>query len=361
LRAAVCGPATPANSGGLVIGTVRRASDLKPVSGVAVVAEWLEYTFGNAGVSRRTPRKVATTGDNGWFAICNVPSPGSLTLVANRLLDSTDVIEVDVAADGYARRELYLGSARTITVGDTTRPILTPRDSIQRANTANAPRRVHVGDGQITGVAIAAETGQPLPGAQVAIVGGPQTRTNERGEFALTDAPMGTRVLEVRAVGFYPTRQVVNVINRAPSVKVELQTFKAVLATVKVTAANERYRRLEEFKERVKTGQGRYLTAEDIEKRQVVQVSDLFRNMSGVYLEGSSASDSVLMRSAMGERCAPTFYLNGSRLDGLTVSDIDVMVRVKEVAGVETYMAGTVPLLYQPAMTGCGVILIWTK
>jgi len=67
------------------------------------------------------------------------------------------------------------------------------------------------------------------------------------------------------------------------------------------------------------------------------------------------------MRSAMGDRCVPTFYLNGSRLDELTISDIDVMVRPREIAGIETYMPGTVPLQFQPPMTGCGVILIWTK
>ena len=213
----------------------------------------------------------------------------------------------------------------------------------------------------MSGIAIAAETAQPVAGAQVSISGGPPTRTNEAGEWVVNDAATGTRVLEVRAVGFYPLRQVVNVVPGAPSIRVALETFKAVLSTVKVTAAYDKYRRLEEFKERARSGQGRYLSAEDIQKRQLTLASELFRDISGVYLDGASASDTVMMRSAMGDRCAPTFYINGSRLDAISVSDIDAMVRPSEIAGVETYMAGTVPLQYQPPMTGCGVILIWTK
>ena len=356
LRATICGPATPANSGGLLVGTVRRANDHKTASDVAVVAEWIEYSIGRGGVSRRTPRKVATTGSNGWFAICNVPSPGSMTLVATRGRDSTDVIEVDVTADGYARRELYLGTARTVTVGDTTRAAAT-RDSTLRA----APRQIHVGDGHISGRAIAQENGQPLAGAQVQVVGGPQTRANERGEWSLNDAPTGTRVIEVRAVGYYPTRQVVNVVDRAPPVHVELLTFKAVLSTVKVTASYDRYRRLEEFKERSKTGVGRFMTAEDIAARRLIVSSDLFRNMSGIYLDGTSVDAMVSMRSITSENCTPTFYLNGMRMEALAVGDIDAMVRPSEIAGIEWYMPGTAPLEFQPAMTGCGSILIWTK
>ena len=220
---------------------------------------------------------------------------------------------------------------------------------------------MRLGDGRLNGTVIAAESGQPLADAQVAIADGPRTRANERGEWALTEVPAGTRVLEVRSVGFYPMRQVVDVVDFAPPVRVELLTFKAVLNTVKVTASYDRYRRLEEFKERAQSGQGRYMTAEDIAKRQLIVTSDLFRNVSGVYLDGSSAEDTVMMRSPLGEKCPPTFYLNGSRFDAITISDIDVMVRPKEIAGIEVYMPGTVPMQYQPPMTGCGSILIWTK
>lgn len=361
LRAAICGRPSATNDGGLLIGTVRRANDRKPASGVSVAAEWIEYSISRGGVSRRTPRRVATTNESGWFAICNVPSPGSMTIIASRDADSTDVIELEVAADGVVRRELYLGSARTVVLADTARPAAATGDSTRRAGAPAPTRRIHLGEGRLSGTVIAAETGAPLSGAQVAIPNGPQTRTNVRGEWALGEVPAGTRVLEVRAVGFYPARQTVDVVDDAAPVRVEMQTFTAVLNTVKVTASYDRFRRTEEFKERARSGQGRYLTADDIAKRQLVVASDIFRNMSGVYLDGHNIEDRVKMRDITGDRCAPTFYLNGSRIDSLTVSEIDIMVRPREIAGIETYMPGTVPLQFQPPMTGCGSILIWTK
>ena len=363
LRNAICGPPSTANSGGVVIGIVRKAIDREPAVGVTVAAQWLEYSIGRGGVERRTPRRVATTRESGWFAICNVPSPGSLTLTASRGADSTDVIEVEVGADGYLRRELTIGASRTVAIAETKADTM-KRDSVQRGGVGAPPpppRRIHVGDGRLSGTVFAADGGQPLAAAQVGIVNGPQTRTTERGEWLLTDAPAGTRTLEVRAVGYYPVRQAVDVVEGAPPVRVQMQTFKAVLATVKVTASYDRFRKLEEFKERSRTGAGRYMTADDIAKRQLVVMSDLFRNMPGLYLDGTSADAQILMRGVFEDRCVPTIYINGSPMEGLTVSDIDVMVRPSEVAGIETYTPGTAPLQFQSALGGCGSIVIWTK
>ena len=61
LKAAICGTSPAANSGGLMVGNVRLARDGKPASGVTVAAEWIEYSISRGGVSRRTPRRVATT------------------------------------------------------------------------------------------------------------------------------------------------------------------------------------------------------------------------------------------------------------------------------------------------------------
>ncbi len=197
LSAAVCGAPSRINSAALLFGIVRDARSHEPVAGVTVAGEWVELSLGSSGVVRRTPRRVVTTRENGWFAICNVPSPGTVTLTASRNADSTDVIEVDVPADGFLRRELYLGDARTAVVNDNAR----------RGDTQTTQKRAfHVGDGRLRGTVVASNNGKPLVNAQVGITNGPTTRTNERGEWTLTAAPAGTRALEVRAVGYYPAR-----------------------------------------------------------------------------------------------------------------------------------------------------------
>ena len=86
---------------------------------------------------------------------------------------------------------------------------------------ADATRRaVRAGIGRVSGIVRAIAGGRPLAGAQVSFVDGPSTRANARGEWTLSDAPSGTRTLEVRALGYYPERRVVDVVDGAPSVAV---------------------------------------------------------------------------------------------------------------------------------------------
>src|SRR5205814_3737081 len=138
---------------------------------------------------RHTQRLVTTTWDTGWFAMCNVPSPGAMFLLAQRGADSTDLIEVQVPASGFLRRDLYLGSARNIS-GDTAR---------RADNVAFPMPATHTVNARLYGTVVTAAEGAPLAGALVSLTDGPQTRTNERGQWTLVDAPIGTRMVEVRA------------------------------------------------------------------------------------------------------------------------------------------------------------------
>jgi hypothetical protein len=219
---------------------------------------------------------------------------------------------------------------------------------------------------------------RPLAGAQVRIAGA-EARANERGEWTLPDAPNGTRMLEVRAVGFYPERRVVDVVAGLGPIPVELSTMKAVLDTVRVTAPRLRDRVRAGFDQRVRTGLGRYMTAAEIARRPAVYASDLFRTMPGLRL--GSASDTlqsdmvtliapddvktserrVLMRGIAGDWCAPSIYLDGALVDRLTADDIDAWVRPGDIAGIEVYTEATVPAQYQRGRRGCGSILIWRK
>ena len=120
LRTAICGPQSAKQPGAVLVGVVRDAQNLTPAAGVYVTAEWLELSITRSGLIPRTPQLIVTTGETGWFAMCNVPSAGTLTLIANRGDDSTDRIEVQVPREGFLRRELYIGSARTDVASDTT-------------------------------------------------------------------------------------------------------------------------------------------------------------------------------------------------------------------------------------------------
>ena len=367
LRAAICGDPSGADPGAVVVGIIRDARDRAPAAGVTVTGEWFEFSFKPEGVVHRNPRLVARTGESGWFAICNVPRPGTMALTASRGADSTGRIEVSVPAEGFLRRELYLGSAQPVVTGD----------AAPGADTVVLPGRllVRAGDGRLSGTVIASAERGPLAGAQVSIPGGPQTHANERGEWTLLGVPVGTRMLDVRAVGYYPERRRVDVVTGAPSIRVALSTVKAVLDTMKVTANRSMGRGDNGFQDRRRSGVGLYLTPEDIARRQPLVTSDIFRSVPGVRLVSPRGTfgERILMRGAsVADACSPTIYLNGQPMYDLSADEIDTWVRPKEIAGIEIYAGPGVPAEYQQGLSGglmsrgelrepCGSILIWTR
>jgi hypothetical protein len=358
LRTAICGPGP--DSGGVVVGVVRNALGRAPAAGVTVTGEWLELSLTPKGLRRRYPRLVATTTENGRFAICHLPSAATIALVASRGADSTDRIEVELPADRFLLRELYLGSARIVVTADTAlgTDTLAPRVIRQRT-----------GDGRLSGVVVTAVTDRPLASAEVSMPDGPQTRTNERGEWTLAGAPDGTRILEVRAVGYYPERRAVNVVAGEAPIRTVLSTMPAELDTVKITASHLQDRNLSGFEDRRRSGVGRYLTAEDVARQRPLVTSDLFRFVPGLRVDRNRIGETeIRMRGTFEARCSPVIYLDGNYMGDLRAGDIDGWVRPDEVAGIEIYTGPVVPAQFSTGRSGvgasrgdCGSIVIWTK
>ena len=356
LRAAICGAQTASDSSGVVVGVVRDARDGEPAPGAEVLGQWNELSFTPTGLVRSTPRLVATTKEKGWFALCNVPTGGMMAVSASRGADSTDVIDLQVPLEGFMRTDLYLGTARTVVAAAI-------MDSSARPDSGSlAPRRIRAGDGRLSGTVLSAAGRTPIAGARVGIAGGPQTRATERGEWTLVNVPLGTRTLEVRAVGYYPERRPVNVVAGAPPVRVALSTLKAVLDTVRITADRLHNRHLAGFEQRRQTSLGRYLTRDDIARRQPIVTTDLLRNMSGLSVHrGEMGEPVVMMRSSFGGQCAPNVYIDGQLMALLGPEDLDTWVRPQDIAGLEVYAGAPVPPQFEPGLNGCGSIVIWRK
>jgi hypothetical protein len=323
LKAAIC-KQSPSDSSAMITGIVRDSKTEAPASEVSVWGEWLELSIGTRGVSQSVQRVRAVTSDNGWFALCNLPASGTIALVAIRGVDSTGVLELPVPAEKFMRRDLYVGVARR--------------------------------DGRLRGTVAAAAGGKPVANAQVSVVDGPQTRTNDRGEWTLTDAPTGSRMLEVRALGYYPDRRRVDVVAASPPIDVRLSTLRAVLDTVKIVAS--RLRNDEGFEQRRRAGMGRFITAEDFKRFPVIETSDFFKRLPGFRHDGSR--EQIQMRGAFGW-CAPAIFIDGHELSFMAAEDIDDWVPPHKVAGIEVYSEGTAPPQFHPGLRGCGSIVVWTK
>ncbi|MDQ8153090.1 MAG: carboxypeptidase regulatory-like domain-containing protein [Gemmatimonadota bacterium] len=355
-RAAAGVDATVMLGGATVVGVVRDARSGAPAADATVSGEWMEISFRAEGTERRRPRLVVSTGANGWFALCNAPIGGTMFLQAARGADSTDMIEAVVPKDGFLRRDLFLGAARVVSAV----PSSPVADSI-----VMAPRLMRVGDGRLRGAVVSAAAGRPLAGAMVRLADGPATRADERGEWTLGGLPAGTRTLEVRAVGYYPLRRVVDVIDGASAVRLALNTFQAVLDTVKIVARYTDDRWDSGFERRQRSAMGRTFTGDDLRKRGVIETSDIFRNVPIV----RRAGDLLLMRSAFkfvpggdaDHSCIPSVFLNGMNLFQASASEIDMLVPPAKVRAIEIYDESFVPPQFQQAMSGCGSIVIWTK
>jgi hypothetical protein len=219
---------------------------------------------------------------------------------------------------------------------------------------------VRVGNERLSGVVVTAN-GKPLPSAHVSIADGPQASANERGEWSIANAPVGTRILEARAVGYYPERRAVNVIDGAPPVRVVLATLKSVLDTVRVTAGRLSLRNTG-FEERSRSGPGKYLTPVDIARRAPLETSQLFRNLPGVRIDTDADGVArVLIRGVTADWCEPTLFIDGMPMQNWRAEDVDDWARPDQLAGMEIYAGLTAPPQFQTALSGCGSILIWTK
>lgn len=358
IREAVCGAPTADSPGTLLMGFVRDAATRTVRANADVTVEWLEFQFAKSTRTPRIIRRKTTTGANGWFGVCNIPREGFVQVVARVGADSSDHVEIEVASDALQRRELFVGPVTTTLASNSE-----VRDSSDIAAT------MRTGTTRISGVVLRQGNGRPLENASVRILNGPATRTNAKGEFVIENAPAGTRQLDVRAVGFYPQRTALNVLDDAPSVRAELVTFKSVLDTVKVLANYDRYSTLKAFEQRVRSGVGRYITPKMIAQRNVVVVSELFWTIPGVYIERAGGPDQELsMRGIFAPRCSPSLFLNAFPMQlafngapPLSINEIDTLVRPGELLGIEIYTLGQVPGMFGGGMNGCGAIALWTR
>lgn len=367
LRRAMCGrqssSRTVTDSGGVVVGFVRDARTMNAAANATVTAQWAELTVSVRGLERRMPRNVVKATPEGWFVLCDVPSSGPVEFLAAARGDSTDRIELEMPRDLFLRRDFFVGPPRPVVrlaAGDTAQRAATPRVADPSAN-----RR-------LSGVVLTRDGGLPIVGAEVKLVDGLQVRSNARGEWSMADVPVGTRMLEMRAVGYYPERRVVDVVEGIAPVRAELATLKSVLDTVKIRAARDADRHKSGFDARRRQGYGRYVTAADIDRRQPLNVSDMLRMQPSVRLERTSdGGTSITMRGAIGaafenrdeERCVAEFYLDGTFVGALSAEDLDSYFTPRSIMGIEIYAGATVPAQFNRGLAGtaCGVIAVWSK
>jgi hypothetical protein len=207
-------------------------------------------------------------------------------------------------------------------------------------------------------------SGAPIRGALVTIARLQlETRTDTLGTFSFSRVPSGQASLLVRRMGYAP-QTIEHLVsgNSIDSLSLTLTMQPLQLAPIVVSERDLRRKLyMDEFHRRRKSGQGHYITREEIESRHTSRLSDVVRNVPGLRLVRTRGGFGVRFQSAASMRinCAPMIWLDGQRapdmeLDELTASDIE---------GIELYSGPSqTPMRFsQGAQSTCGTVVIWTR
>jgi hypothetical protein len=370
LVARVCGSATAPGTGYL-FGTVRRAvptsaspraaatvSALQlstlPLSAGQVTAQWLDLRIETGRVERTIVTTDVPVGDNGRYVVCGVPIETTVLLRAVGAEGASGVVTFTSSATGIVPRDLVLGRADTV--------VTTP-SGLQAPEDSGVVDIVLRGEGGVRGT-VQTLDGRPLANAMVRLSAtGLDTRTDSAGRFVLAATPTGTWTLDVRALGYAPQQQPVDLVPGDTVAQVVALVGAQVMDTLRVranaVARTALGRNLAAFEERRRTGLGRFLGPADLEEMVLFRFTDVLRGMPGVRLERCGPTGCMITMRGTWGRCVPTVFVDRARIPG-TEKTLDNFLPSELVAAVEVYQAGFGPPEFQDIFSGCGTIVVWT-
>jgi len=365
LVARVCGEAAAPGTGYL-FGTVRRAvptsaspraaasvSEL-PLSAGQVTAQWLDLRVDSGRVARSIVTTDVPVGDNGRYVVCGVPTETTVRLRAVGAEGASGVVTFTSSATAIVPRDLVLGRADAVAAAPS---------GAQAPEDSSVVDIVLRGAGEVRGT-VQTEDGRPLANALVGLsAAGLDTRTDSAGRFVLAATPTGTWTLDVRALGYAPLQQPVDLVPGDTVAQVMTLVRAEVMDTVRVRAnamlRTALGRNLAAFEERQRMGIGRFVGPLDLEKMVLFRFTDVLREMPGVRLEmrGRTTDRVITMRGTRGG-CVPTVFVDRMRMPGTEA--LDSFIPPDNVAAVEVYQTSFVPAEFQDIFSGCGSIVVWT-
>jgi len=218
--------------------------------------------------------------------------------------------------------------------------------------------------------AVLTEQGQRIVGVELQVPALRKTvRTDSTGEYRIV-LPPGHYKLTTRALGFFSLSDSIE-----PEVNVELihdftlTSIAKLLDTMTTTAERRRHISpgLNDFEERRRTSQGKYLTQEIFDRYRSSLLGDVLRRLPGVDIRPGAFNAKYAASLRFGGRkgaCFVSVFLDGlplfTGLRGESPPDLNLF-SPSTLAGAEFYSGGaTSPVQYKDR-TGCGMLLLWTR
>jgi hypothetical protein len=166
--------------------------------------------------------------------------------------------------------------------------------------------------------------------------------------------------VEVRLISYAPKRYTVDLSPaRESRLAAVMDSHTQVLG--EITVQGKPTSNIPGFDDRAKRGLGTFLTRDDIENRQSILTTDLFRTIPGLTVGFDGSNYIVQSSRSLGSGCAVQWWLDGSPFDN-SQNDLDQMLRPDDIEAIEVYKsASEVPVQFQGRDASCGTILVWTK
>ncbi|MDX1646316.1 MAG: carboxypeptidase regulatory-like domain-containing protein [Longimicrobiales bacterium] len=238
----------------------------------------------------------------------------------------------------------------------------------------------------ITGTLMEVETDQPISLGLVMMMTEEgdsitSTVTNSEGEFTVSAEEPGSFILVASAFGFKETAAGVFELGDDGEMEVEFRIAAAPMPIDGILVALQKpvfeHNLVRNgFVRRITRGLGRFVTPADIEDSAARTSADLLRGIPGVHVTlpggGLYAYQGEVVRLVSNnDYCAPTIYLDGTRLSPDLTSQMafDEIAPLQVVDAIEVYRRpAEIPVEYGQTGSGssygsgpCGVIVIWTK
>ncbi|HZE09058.1 MAG TPA: carboxypeptidase-like regulatory domain-containing protein [Gemmatimonadaceae bacterium] len=320
-----------------IVGRVVDPETLQRVQRAEVSVAWREIQTSQSPGLVETPRIVRDTTDSlGEFKLCGLPSSLNASLQARRGATFTGEIPVTL---GDRPVELVVRTVMLSVSGDV-------------ATTGSA---------KVSGTVVL-EGNEPKAGTRVELAGTDVVSiTNDRGDFAMTGLPSGSRVLVVRRLGFAEALVPVDLSSRtARRVMIALPRLVARMDPVLIQARRNAELDKIGFNQRRKTGFGYYITPDQLDKVRPTFVTDILKTVPGMRVLPGLHGDVVFSARTLGAGCMQ-YYLDDIPYQEIHPGDINTLVAANEVRAVEVYQETMVPPDYVKGGTSCTTVLLWTK
>lgn len=310
-------------------GELRDRGSSLPLAGIRLLLEVPGAQAPGGGAVRRAGR----TAEGGSFRFCRLPGGVTARLTVR-----------DPASGTGARTEVWL-----------------PRDSVARHLL-----EMELGPpGRLRGQLVDRESGEPVEGATLSLPQfGIRKVSSGQGRFELPPLPGGRHRVQVQHVAYGNQSDTLAVEpGRSTTVVLHLEARPVVVDPLEVTVTGVRSLWLERngFYRRMESGHGRYVTREEIEERDPLRVSDLFRRVSGVEVmpNGQLQMKRAPTSLVSGQRCRIQYFVDGRSLS--LPNGVDSFLP-GDIAGIEVYRgASEIPPEFNEGRVACGAVMLWLQ